>query len=81
MRDNWKICYTAYSKAGIPLNENEQFTYANICAKTADEAIEVLKEEFSAFEVKTFGKPVHSYVYPEEYECDNIVYQCFQNFG
>lgn len=76
MRDNWKICYTAISKAGEPLEESkkDRFTYANICAKTANEAIDILKSEFSMFDIKVFGKPIHSYVTDEDYDKDEIVF-------
>ena len=68
MKNCWKICYAAYSKAGVPLDEKEQFTYANIVANTADEAVSILRDEFNMMEVKTFGKPMHFYVYDEEYD-------------
>lgn len=68
MINDWKICYSVLMPDGSHLNPKEPFLVAHINGKTEDEAIANLKNEFIGLEVKTFGKPVHTFIYEDEYE-------------
>lgn len=69
MIDNWKICYIAWL-AGEILDKNTPFKSANIRAKTAEEAINKLKNMMHMCKIDIIGKPVHSYVTEAEYEAN-----------
>ena len=77
MRDNWAICYCARFPNGELFDKKNPFMTANINAKTADEAIAKLQDEFSMCKLTILDQPKHSVMTDHEYEAQIIQ----PNFG